>query len=245
MLWPSTTMALSAFSSPSLNTSRDCHSTTSLDSPFQCLITFSVKISLLMSNSNLLWHSLRLCPLVLWLVAWEKGRILSLPCCPGCSSGNVWFLGCQEILLGHVELFINQHPQAPLLRSALSPFSSQPDPALHLPLLSFTRSSQTHLCSQSSPLWMTCLPSRVPVAIQLGVVTKLAEGALDPTGHASDKDVKQCQSPPKHWGTHSSWCPLGQSPSLQLFECDHAANPYPLLYSLETRICEPAVPFLL
>jgi len=34
-------------------------------------------------------------------------------------------LGCQRSLLGHVELFINQHPEVFLLRAALNPFSSQ------------------------------------------------------------------------------------------------------------------------
>ncbi|PKU45342.1 hypothetical protein llap_4361 [Limosa lapponica baueri] len=40
-------------------------------------------------------------------------------------------------------------------------------------------------------LWMASLPSS---ATQLGVVSKLAEGALNPTVHVTGKDVKQHQS---------------------------------------------------
>ncbi|GAB0195895.1 hypothetical protein GRJ2_002054800 [Grus japonensis] len=46
---------------------------------------------------------------------------------------------------------------------------------------------------------------------QLGVVSKLAEGALDPTVHVTDKDVKQCWSqyrPLRNATRHRS--PLGR-----------------------------------
>ena len=55
-----------------LNTSRDSDSTTSLDSPFQCLITFSEKKFFLLPNLNLPWCNLRLFPLVLLPVTHEK-----------------------------------------------------------------------------------------------------------------------------------------------------------------------------
>ncbi|KAK4810608.1 hypothetical protein QYF61_007345 [Mycteria americana] len=51
---------------------RDGDSTTSLGSLFQCLTTLSVKKFSLISNLNLPWHNLRLFPLVLSLVNWEK-----------------------------------------------------------------------------------------------------------------------------------------------------------------------------
>ena len=35
-------------------------------------------------------------------------------------------VGCKCTLLGHVELLVSQHPQVPLLRAALNPFSAQP-----------------------------------------------------------------------------------------------------------------------
>lgn len=40
---------------------------------------------------------------------------------------------------------------------------------------------------------------------QLGVIVKLAEGALDPTVHSTSKDIKQCQSqyrPLRNWSPH-------------------------------------------
>lgn len=75
------TMALSATSSVSLNTSSfsffmDGDSPTSLGSPFQSPVTPSVSRFFLMSNLILPWHSLRLCPLTLSLVAWEKSPTL-------------------------------------------------------------------------------------------------------------------------------------------------------------------------
>ena len=55
-----------------LHTSRDGDSTTSLGSPFQCLITLLEKKFFLISNWNLPWCNLRPFPLVLLLVMWEK-----------------------------------------------------------------------------------------------------------------------------------------------------------------------------
>ncbi|GAB0187531.1 neurexin-1 [Grus japonensis] len=61
------------------------------------------------------------------------------------------------------------------------------------PIGQFTRA---HLSSLSRSLWMASIPSSVSTNhnTQLGVVGKLAEGALDPTVHVADKDVEQCQS---------------------------------------------------
>ena len=60
---------------------------------------------------------------------------------------------------------------------------------LYLALLNFMRFTQAHL---SRYLWMASLPSSVSTAprnlVSLG---KLAEGALNPTVHITDKDVKQ------------------------------------------------------
>ncbi|KAJ7426763.1 hypothetical protein WISP_12835 [Willisornis vidua] len=68
----SQTRALSATSSLSLNTSRDSDCITSLGSLSQSLNNLSGKKFFLMSNPKLLWHSFRLCPLVLLLFAWEQ-----------------------------------------------------------------------------------------------------------------------------------------------------------------------------
>ena len=61
----SQTPALGSASGIPLNTSRDGDSTTSLGSPFQCLIALSVKNFLLMSKLNFPWCTLRLCPPIL------------------------------------------------------------------------------------------------------------------------------------------------------------------------------------
>ena len=55
-----------------LNTSRECDSTTTLCSLFQCLITFLVEKFFLIHNLNLPWCNLRPSALVLSLVTWEK-----------------------------------------------------------------------------------------------------------------------------------------------------------------------------
>ena len=39
---------------------------------------------------------------------------------------TVGLLGCERTLLGHVELFVSQHPPVHLFRAALNPFSAQP-----------------------------------------------------------------------------------------------------------------------
>ena len=83
-------------------------------------------------------------------------------------------LGCEHTLLGHMELLINQHPQALPLRAALNPFSVQPVLHLgiaqpmcrtwHLALLNFTRFSEAHLSSRSRSLCMASLPSSMSTA---------------------------------------------------------------------------------
>jgi len=70
-------MALSTTFTCFLNTSRDSDSTTSIGSPFQRLTTLPEKKNFLMSKLNLPWHNLRLFPLVLLLVTWER-RLTSI-----------------------------------------------------------------------------------------------------------------------------------------------------------------------
>lgn len=55
-----------------LNTSSDAYSATSLGSPFQHLIIFSVNKFFLISNLSLPWHCLRLYPLILSPAACKK-----------------------------------------------------------------------------------------------------------------------------------------------------------------------------
>ncbi|PKU45927.1 hypothetical protein llap_3762 [Limosa lapponica baueri] len=113
----------------------------------------------------------------------------------------VGFLGCQHTLLNHVELLINQHPQVLLLRAVLNPFSAQPvfvpgiamsqvqDLALSLVEL---HEVQTVPCLKPVQVLLDGIPS-LDRATQLGVVSKLPEGALNLTVHVSNKGVKQ------HW----------------------------------------------
>jgi len=122
---------------------------------------------------------------------------------------------------GHVELAVNQHPQVLLLRAALNPFSAQPVFVLGI--------APAHVQDLALDLVEPCEvrtgpflnPVKVPLGdifflqcvnctTQLGVVGKLAEGALSPTVHVADKEVKQ------HGSQNSAlrnptchWCPLG------------------------------------
>jgi len=65
-------MSLSSASTRLLNTSRDGTSAASLDSLFQCLTALSVKKFFLIPSLNFSWYNLRVFPLVLLPVTWEK-----------------------------------------------------------------------------------------------------------------------------------------------------------------------------
>jgi len=69
-------MSLSTTSPHFLNTSRDCDSTTSLGSLFQCLTTLCEKKFLVISNLNLGWCNLSLLPLVLLLLPGRRDQLL-------------------------------------------------------------------------------------------------------------------------------------------------------------------------
>ncbi|KAK4816042.1 hypothetical protein QYF61_011050 [Mycteria americana] len=113
----------------------------------------------------------------------------------------VGFLGCECTLLAHIQLFTHQYPQV-LLRAAFNPFIPQPvlipgvtlnqvqDLALGLvephkvhmgPLLELV---QVPLDGNPSLRHVNC-------TTQLGVICKLAEGALDPTVYVIDEVIKQ------------------------------------------------------
>ncbi|KAK4818966.1 LOW QUALITY PROTEIN: hypothetical protein QYF61_022633 [Mycteria americana] len=113
---------------------------------------------------------------------------------------TVGFLGCERTLSAHVQLFIHQYPQVLFRRATLDPFIPQPvlllgvaptqDLALNLvephevhtgPLLQLVQDPLDGIPS------LRC----VNHTTQLGVVCKLAEGALDPTAYAVDEDIKQ------------------------------------------------------
>ncbi|GAB0208383.1 cAMP-dependent protein kinase inhibitor alpha [Grus japonensis] len=117
----------------------------------------------------------------------------------------VGFLGCKHILPAHVELLINQYPQVLLLKATLNPLSAQPVVVLgivptHVQDLALGL-VELHAVLMASPLQPVKVPldgipslQHVDHTTQLGVVSKLAEGALDPTVHVANKDIKQCRS---------------------------------------------------
>ncbi|KAK4826501.1 hypothetical protein QYF61_009574 [Mycteria americana] len=127
---------------------------------------------------------------------------------------TVGFLGRKHTLLAHVQLFIHQYPQVLLCRAALNPLIPQPlsipssrspiliagvapaqvqDPALGL--------FEPHGVPMGPLLELVQVPldgipslRHVNHTTQLGVVCKLAEGALNPTVHVIDEDIKQYRS---------------------------------------------------
>ncbi|KAK4831900.1 hypothetical protein QYF61_020047 [Mycteria americana] len=114
----------------------------------------------------------------------------------------VGFPGSERTLPGHVELFINQHPQVLLLRAGLNPFSAQPAFVLgiaptHVQDLAFGLVEPHEVCTGlffkpvKVPLDDIASLQHVDRSTQLGVISKLAEGALNPTVHVTNKDVRQ------------------------------------------------------
>ncbi|KAK4827094.1 hypothetical protein QYF61_014196 [Mycteria americana] len=114
---------------------------------------------------------------------------------------TVGFLGCECTLLGHIQLFIHQYPQVLLHRAALNPFIPQPvlilgaDPTQVQDLvLGLAEPHEVHMgpLLQLVQVPLDGIPSlrHVNCTTQLGVVCKLAEGALDPTVCVIDEDIK-------------------------------------------------------
>ena len=117
----------------------------------------------------------------------------------------VVILDCKCTLLRYVQLLVNQHPHILLLRAALKLFSVQPVFALELTLndvqniaLSLVELHEVRMGSPLKPVRVALdsIPSLqcVNCTTKLGVIRKLTEGALNPTVHVPDKDVKQYSS---------------------------------------------------
>jgi len=64
---------------------------------------------------------------------------------------------------------------------------------LYLTLLNLIK-LWVHLLNLFMSLWMASLHSVLSTAFQLGVISILAEGALNPTDHVINKDVEEYQS---------------------------------------------------
>ncbi|KAK4831745.1 hypothetical protein QYF61_018943 [Mycteria americana] len=108
----------------------------------------------------------------------------------GLAQDTIGFLGCEHTLLAHVQLFIHQYPQVLLCRAALNPFIPQPVliPGVALtqvqdPALGLVESHEVHAgpILQLVQVPLDGIPSLrcVNCTTQLGVICKLAEGALD------------------------------------------------------------------
>jgi len=108
------------------------------------------------------------------------------------------------MLLGHVGILVNQHPQVLLLRATLSTLSAQLLFVLGIALTQMLDLAlglvEPHQVCTGSPLKPIKVPldgipslQHIDCTTQLAVIGKLAEGALNPTVHVINKDVKP------HW----------------------------------------------
>ncbi|KAK4816603.1 hypothetical protein QYF61_018651 [Mycteria americana] len=113
----------------------------------------------------------------------------------------IGFLGCKCTLLAHVQLFIHQYPQVLLHRAALNPLIPQSVLTLGI--------APTQMQDLACGLVQLCdvhrgsllkhvkvpldgTPSLKPIncTTHLGVIHKLAEGALNPTVFVIDEEIK-------------------------------------------------------
>ena len=116
-------------------------------------------------------------------------------------------MGCKYTLLAHVQFYIKQHPQVLLQRSAHNRFFLHFVLILKIALttvqdlaLGFVELHEVHMGPPLKPVQVPLdgipSPQHVDCTTQLGVIGKLAEGALNPTVHVHDKDVRQ------HWSQY-------------------------------------------
>ncbi|KAK4814948.1 hypothetical protein QYF61_006892 [Mycteria americana] len=101
----------------------------------------------------------------------------------GTSQDAIGFLGHLGTLLAHIQVAVNEHPQVLLCQAAFQPLFPKPV-ALHGVAVAQIQPVQVPLQSLP-PLKQINTPA------QLGVICKLAEGALDPLFQITHKDIKQ------------------------------------------------------
>ena len=129
-------------------------------------------------------------------------------------------LGCEHLLMGHVDLLVPHHPQVLLLRPALNPFSAYPVFVLviaptHVQDLAFGL-ERLEVCTGPPLKDVQDPPDGIPslqhngCTTQLGVIGKFADGRFNTIVHVPNKDVKHHQSQyrPLRNATHY-WSPLG------------------------------------
>ncbi|KAK4815335.1 hypothetical protein QYF61_000167 [Mycteria americana] len=118
------------------------------------------------------------------------------------SQDAIGFLGHLGTLLAHIQAAVNQHPQVLFHRAAFQPLFPKPV-ALHGVAVAQVQDLalglvKPHTIGPSPSIQPVQIPlqslptlQQINTPAQLGVVCKLAEGALDPFVQIIDKDIKQ------------------------------------------------------
>jgi len=120
---------------------------------------------------------------------------------------TVGLLGCKRTFSPPVQLFIHQYPWVLLKRAALNPFFPQP---VLIPGVATTQVqdlalglAEPHEVQMGPPLKLIQLPQhgipslrRVNCTTQLGVICKLAEGALHLAVYVIEENIK------RHWSQY-------------------------------------------
>ena len=118
---------------------------------------------------------------------------------------TVDLLACKHTLLAHIKLFIPQYPQVLLGRAALKPLTPLPVLVLRVALtqmqdhaLGLVEPHDVHMgpLLELVQVPLDGIPSFwcVSCSTQLGIICKLAEGALSVTVYVIDENVKQHRS---------------------------------------------------
>ncbi|KAK4827428.1 hypothetical protein QYF61_017866 [Mycteria americana] len=118
------------------------------------------------------------------------------------SQDAIGFLGHLGTLLAHIQAAVNQHSQVLLCQAAFQPLFPKPvalhgvavtqvqDPALGL-VKPHTIGLSPSIQPVQIPLQSLPILKQINTPTELGVISKLTEGALDPLVQIIDKDIKQ------------------------------------------------------
>ncbi|KAK4831239.1 LOW QUALITY PROTEIN: hypothetical protein QYF61_016471 [Mycteria americana] len=140
---------------------------------------------------------------------------------------QVGLLDCECTLLAHVQLFVHQYPQVLFHRAALNHIFSQPvlEPRIaptQDPALGFVEPHEVHTgpLLQLVQVPLDGIPSfwHVSCTTQLGVICKLAEGALHLAVNVIDENTEQ------HW---SQYGPLRDTTPIDCYPLDAPIQPIP------------------
>ncbi|KAK4818248.1 hypothetical protein QYF61_009423 [Mycteria americana] len=104
------------------------------------------------------------------------------------SQNAIGFLGHLGTLLAHIQLAVNQHPQVLLCWAAFQPLFPKPV-ALHGVVVAQVQDLALGLVEPHTTGLGPLVQINTPT--QLGVICKLADGALDPLVQIIDEDIKQ------------------------------------------------------